>query len=108
MHFPIPLFTDVPNVPVFLTHIVAPHFGPNTAARSSGPDKEASIHETWVTIAGCSRILRTISVGVGPTEVWSLTQMPPPVDVGMIGAPVAGVSIVFLLLQGSEQLTARE
>lgn len=37
MQFPIALFTDVPNTPVFLTQMVAPHCGPSTAANNVGP-----------------------------------------------------------------------
>ena len=90
-----PLFTEVPNVPVFLTHMVAPHWGFRTAASSSGPAGErcqlSVFSGKMATMGGAKkvRVVRTIAVGVSPAEIWSLTFMPTPVDVGMIGASVA-------------------
>ena len=107
MQFPIPLFTEVPNIPVFLTQIVAPHCGPRTAARSSVPDIEASGHHTTLMRVEGSKILRTISVGVGPTEVWSLTFVPAPVNIGMIDTSVAQMSTIFLCPRMNETHCAR-
>ena len=77
--------------------LVAPHCGLITAAKSSGPDgqrHESSVLGISVTALWGSRVLRTISVGVAPTEVWSLTQMPTSMDICMIGASIANLSVL--------------